>query len=241
MHVDLAWPRRVSGFHTTRWSLIAASRDAPARARPAVEQLCRIYRPPVLAYLRRSCSGGEDAEDLAQAFFLHFVEHGVYTRADPERGRFRALLLTSLRHFLADWRTQAHALRRGGGNIMAGEIDPDTLESPDETPEQAFMRAWLGTVLGRAMQRLRREWERAGRMEQFERLVPLLSETVEPSELRAIADAAGIRPNTLAVQLHRMRQRLQQLIRLELSDTVDGHDALERELDELRHVLDGIG
>lgn len=230
----------MSRFRTTRWSLIAAAREAPTRARPALEQLCRIYRPPVLAYLRRSYLGGEDAEDLAQAFFLHFIEHDGYARADPERGRFRALLLTSLRHFLDDRRAHARALRRGGAAVIGG-IEPDTLASPDETPEQAFMRAWLGTVLGRALQRLRREWERAGRLEQFERLLPLLSEPAESAELRGIAEAAGIRPNTLAVQLHRLRQRLRQLVRLELSNTVDGRDALERELEELRHVLDGIG
>jgi DNA-directed RNA polymerase specialized sigma24 family protein len=61
----------MSRFQTTRWSLIVAAGGTPELARPALEQLCRIYRPPVLAYIRRS--GHADAEDLAQAFFLRFL------------------------------------------------------------------------------------------------------------------------------------------------------------------------
>jgi hypothetical protein len=40
-------------FNTTRWSLIADACGDPVQARPALESLCRDYRPPVLAYVRR--------------------------------------------------------------------------------------------------------------------------------------------------------------------------------------------
>jgi RNA polymerase sigma-70 factor (ECF subfamily) len=33
----------------------------------------------------------------------------------PDRGRFRAFLLTALRHFLANERDWRHAVKRGGG------------------------------------------------------------------------------------------------------------------------------
>ncbi len=79
-------------FQTTRWSLIAtAARESPSLAREALEQLCRAYRPPVVAYLRRDGHAPADAEDLAQAFFVRFIERGWYRDADPERGRFRSL------------------------------------------------------------------------------------------------------------------------------------------------------
>jgi len=95
----------MSRFQTTRWSLIEAARDDPDRSRAALEELCAAYRPPVLAYVRHSGYGRADAEDLTQSFFLRFLESGWYGRADPERGRFRSLLLTTLR--------QLHALRVG--------------------------------------------------------------------------------------------------------------------------------
>lgn len=222
-------------FQTTRWSLIETARDHPSRARAALEQLCRAYRPPVLAFVRRSGHNASDAEDLTQAFFVRFLERGWYAEADPSRGRFRSLLLTSLRHFLIDQHAQAIAQKRNG--CSAGEDAVEHLADEGETPEQAFTRVWLGTVVDHAMTRLQAEWERAGKHEQFEQLSAMLLERADPDELHAIADDTGLRANTLSVQAHRMRQRFRQLVRLELLQTVGSREALEQELADLRGML----
>lgn len=224
-------------FQTTRWSLITtAARERPSLAREALEQLCRVYRPPVLAYLRRIGHSPADAEDLAQAFFVRFIERGWYRDADPDRGRFRSLLLTSLRRFALDQTQAEHASKRDSSRTMA--LD-DAVADPasDDTPERAFTRAWMGTVLDNAWSRLQDEWTRAGKHELFARIAPLLLERAESTELHALAAELGLRPNTLAVQVHRVRQRLRQLVRLELLQTVGDQDALERELAELRGAV----
>lgn len=227
----------MSKFQTTRWSLIAAAaHGTPARARPALEQLCRAYRPPILAYIRRSGRAG-DAEDLAQAFFLRFLERGWYTDADPDRGRFRSLLLASLRNFLADEHARGAAAKRGGDRVHIGDDGIGQAVDAGETPEQAFDRAWLGTVLARAMARLQREWMMAGKQSQFARLAPMLVEHPDRDAVREAAEASGQRGNTVSVQLHRMRKRLRQLVRLELMQTVGNREALEEELRHLRLVL----
>ena len=235
-HSDSGGPRAMSKFQTTRWSLIAAARDSPEQARAALDQMCRAYRPPVLAFVRSSGYAPGDAEDLTQAFFLHFLERGWYADADPHRGRFRTLLLVALRNFLHDQHAQACALKRGAQH-RADDAALDDLPG-DESPEQAFTRAWLGTVLGHAMRRLEREWIAAGKRDQFEQLAPLLVEHAEASELRQIAATTGVRSNTIAVQAHRMRQRLRQLVRLELLQTVGSREALDQELADLREVLE---
>lgn len=232
---ESAEPRPVSKFQTTRWSLIAAARDNPAQARAALEQLCRAYRPPVLAFVRRSGYSEGDAEDLTQAFFVRFLERGWFAEADPQRGRFRTLLLVALRNFLHDQHAQAHALRRGAMHVVDAAIED---VAGDESPEQAFTRAWLGTVLGHAMHRLEGEWTAAGKRTQFEQLAPLLVEHAEARDLQQLAALTGVRSNTIAVQAHRMRQRLRQLVRLELLQTVGSGEALEEELAELREVLE---
>ena len=224
-------------FQTTRWSLIETARDHPSRARAALEQLCRAYRPPVLAFVRRSGFSASDAEDITQAFFMRFLERGWYAEADPRRGRFRSLLLASLRHFLIDQHDHAIALKRNGRCV--GEDALDHCAGDGETPEQAFTRVWLGTVVGRAMARLQAEWERAGKREQFEQLSALLVQRAGAAELQELADDTGRRANTLAVQAHRMRQRFRQLVRLELLQTVGSREALEQELADLRSVLPG--
>jgi RNA polymerase sigma-70 factor (ECF subfamily) len=228
----------MSRFQTTRWSLIAAAaHETPAHARPALEQLCRAYRPPVLAYIRRSGHDAGDAEDLVQAFFLRFLERGWYTDADPRRGRFRSLLLASLRHFLADEHAREVAAKRGGG-VRHDDEDIEQLQAVGETPEQAFDRAWLGTVLARAMARLQREWMMAGKQSQFAQLAPMLVERPDKDAVAEVAGTSGRRGNTVSVQVHRMRKRLRQLVRLELMQTVGNREALEEELQQLRLVLD---
>lgn len=228
----------MSRFKTTRWSLLAAAaQETPAYARPALEQLCRTYRPPVLAYIRRSGQPRHDAEDLTQAFFMRFLERGWYADADPVRGRFRTLLLTALRNFLADAHSHQTALKRGGGASFSNDVGQ--VADPYESPEQAFDHAWLGTVLARAMKDLESEWTSAGKGESFSRLLPLLVETPDSDALTGLAAELGQRRNTLSVQLHRMRRRLRQLVRLELLQTVSSREALECELEELRAVLPG--
>src|SRR5436190_793926 len=106
--------------------------------------MCRAYRPPVLAFVQRHGYSAGDAEDLTQAFFLRFVERGWYADADPHRGRFRALLLASLRNFLHDHHAEACTLKRGALHRGDGDAIDDI--AGDESPEQAFTRAWLGTV-----------------------------------------------------------------------------------------------
>ena len=73
----------MSGFDTTHWSVILRARGGAGEAREALEDLCRTYRTPVLAYIRRCVRGGDAAEDLTQAFFVHFLEKETFSVADP--------------------------------------------------------------------------------------------------------------------------------------------------------------
>lgn len=221
-------------FATTRWSLIEETRDAPDVARSALEQLCRDYRPPVLAFIRRSGYAPADADDLTQEFFTHFIERAWYVQADPGRGRFRALLLTALRRFLSDQRARNRAIKRGGG-LHAVELDESSIGT-NEGPEQAFQRAWVLTVIDHAMRSLREEWVAAGKIDQFDRLIEYIDGGADDDGFRALAEELDVRRNTLSVQLHRMRQRLRELARNELMQTVGSHEALVQELADLRQA-----
>lgn len=223
-------------FATTRWSLIEHARDEPDRSRPALEQLCRDYRPPVLAYVRRCGCALSDAEDITQEFFVRFIERGWYVTVDPGRGRFRTLLLTSLKHFIHDRCDHDHALKRGGG-LRAVPLDDAYAVSTLAGPEQAFVQAWIGTVLGRALARLRQESLEHGHAEQYDRLAEYLDGRAGGDDFGNLAVALGMRRNTLSVQLHRLRERLRQLVRMELLQTVGNAEALDAELAELRDML----
>lgn len=228
-------------FHTTRWSMVRAA-AAPEASAPALEDLCRDYRAPVLAYVRHLGNSREEAEDLTQAFFLHLLESRLHARADPACGRFRTFLLTALRRFLANRFEAQNAAKRGGGAV-ALDIDalaPDADPATADTPEQAFHRGWAMTVIAQSMRRLRIESERSGKGELFSQLAPFLIETPEPAEYDRIAAATGMRRGTLAVAVCRLRQRLQAAVREELQRTVTSPQAASQELHELREVLGRI-
>lgn len=212
--------------------------DARA-AHGALEAICRAYRSPVLAYIRRSGLDAGDAEDLAQEFFAQLLENRWDTRADPQRGRFRAFMLTALKHFLLNSHAAAGRGKRGGGRTRVDfALATDALAAPDsQSPEQVFERAWAMTVIERALDRLRDEAARAGKATLFGQLAPFLGEPAEPADYRALGQALGLRPNTVAVAVHRLRTRLRELVRLELADQTESADGIDQELRVLRAAL----
>lgn len=173
-------------FPTTRWSVLVAGREDPEQARCALEYLCQAYRRPVLAYVRRRVASRADAEDLTQSFFAALIERRIDSRADPLRGRFRALLLTALKNFLASAETRRCAAVRGGG-IEHADLDAatDTEAAHGENPEDVFLSHWALAVLERAMQRMRDEavraeyFPRAASFHRVDRRHPLASDSRE--------------------------------------------------------------
>lgn len=233
-------------FQTTRWSLVLEARADDARSRLALEKLCRAYRAPVLAYIRGHGATGDEAEDLAQSFFTRFIDRAFHANADPARGRFRAFLLTALKNFLADARDHVNALKRGG-NVQIRSLDSLTNSqtglaglTASETPDQAFDRVWAQAVLHAAMRKLRAEAKTNGKVGLFEALAEFLIEPPDEADYARVAEALGMRRNTLAVAVHRMRGRLRELVCRELAETAaDGAD-LEIELGQLRNSLGGV-
>lgn len=231
--------KNVSRFDTTHWSIVLRARSGPEDARAALETLCRTYRPPVLAYIRGRGYPPEQAEDLAQSFFTRFLEHAYHADADPARGRFRAFLLTALKRFLINSDMENHALKRGGA-VHFDPLSSDSGEAPvsgTATPEAEFERSWAVAVLDSAMNRLREEAERAGKITLFEQLQEFLTERPDEADYARAAAALNLRRNTLAVAVHRMRHRLRELVREELAQTTVDREDLESELRGLRAAL----
>lgn len=236
----------LSQFQTTRWSLVLEAREQNGRSREALESLCRTYRPPVIAYIRGRGANADEAEDLAQTFFTRFVERAFHVRADPARGRFRAFLLTALKNFLADASAEANAAKRGGG-IHFRSLDSATnsqsgLEATanDEQPDYMFDRAWAHAVLESALRRLREEARASGKAALFDALGEFLIERPDEDDYARVAQALAMRRNTLAVAVHRLRNRLRELVLQELAETAADNDDLEAEMTQLRDSLGGV-
>lgn len=231
----------MSRFNTTQWSVVLGAQGTGAGARAALESLCHAYRPPVLAYI---CSRGysrDVAEDLTQSFFTRFLERGDYAEADPSRGRFRAYLLTAIKNFLINTTAEAYTVKRGGRiqfeSIDGKSVDGDSLAADGSNPEQVFEQAWALAVLEAALRRLRKEAQLAGKGALFDQLRDFLAEQPDETDYARVAAALSMRRNTVAVSVHRLRQRLRELVREEVAQTAADRDAFEIELRELRSAL----
>ena len=112
-------------FETTRWSLVvAAGSDDTAAARAALAALCETYWYPLYAYVRRRGTSPDDARDLTQGFLMSLLERRDFEHLRQERGRFRAFLLASLQHFLANDAARRRTQKRGGGAVRV-TLQPD--------------------------------------------------------------------------------------------------------------------
>lgn len=230
--------RRMSRFETTRWSIVVRAREDTAQARAALEMLCRTYRPPVLAYIRGHGYAPDAAEDLAQSFFARFLEHAWHADADPARGRFRTYLLTVLKRHLSDAAVEARAQKRGG-NFSFESLDEENSDAAStDAPERAFERAWAIAVLQSALARLKAEADEAGKGDLFTALREFLVEAPDEADYARASETLGMRRNTLAVAVHRMRQRLRDLVQEELAQTTVSERDCEDEMTRLGATLD---
>jgi RNA polymerase sigma-70 factor (ECF subfamily) len=238
MHM-LAGPSR---FPTTRWTLVVAAGDPDRKeARSALVSLCENYWYPLYAYMRRRGYPADQAQDLTQEFFIRVLEGRYLDRADPEKGRFRSFILTSLKFFVADEEDRRRAHKRGGGVVVSvefssGEEHYQREPAHDETPERIFERRWALTVLDRVVEKLRGEFVHHGRPEHFERLkVFLLGQSEFP--YATLAREMNTSEGALKVAIHRLRKRYRELFRQEIADTVANPAEVESELRFLAAVL----
>ena len=226
---------------TTQWSQILAARDgSDTEARKALEGLCQTYWQPLYAYVRHQGSNPDEARDLTQGFFAEFLDKDFLSDVDPEKGRFRAFMLASLRHFLSHERDRVEALKRGGGtttlslDVEAGEAGYALRPTEAMTPVDVFERRWAMTVLDRAMSRLQEESATSGIGDQFKELKQYLT-SAEPQEpYREVGETLGISEGAVATAVHRLRQRYARCLRAEIAETVVNPAEID---DELRHML----
>ena len=155
-------------FTTTHWSVVLEAQSESPVAQEALEKLCRAYWRPIYGFVQRQGIGSEEAKDITQGFFADLLEHKSLAAVRKEKGRFRSYLLGALKHFLADERRRAMAIKRGKGQLLIPleELSPDErteIELTDPlTAEQIFERRWASTVLARVLGLLKNEYVAAG-------------------------------------------------------------------------------
>jgi RNA polymerase sigma-70 factor (ECF subfamily) len=234
-------PRR---FATTRWSLVlAAGREEEGRSAAALSDLCELYWYPVYAFVRRQGYSADEAADLTQEFFTRVLEKSYFQSADPARGRFRAFLCASVRHFLSNERDRMRTLKRGGGRVPIS-LEVETAEGryrlegrDDLTPEKLFDRRWALMLLDRALTRVRDDHVARGKGELFDRLKGFLTGDSAGIQYREIAAATGMSEGAVKVAVHRLRRHFRDALVEEIAETVSDPAEIDAEIAYLQNAV----
>lgn len=241
---DEAPAPRPDCFVTTRWTVVlAAGRKSSPDSDRALAELCRTYWYPLYVYVRRQGHSREEAEDLVQGFFERFLDRNYLGGLCSERGRFRAFLLASLKHFLANARDKASRLKRGGhaehlSLDWQGADERYHFEPADPvSPDVLYDRAWALTLLERVVQRLGSECAADGKARLFAAARAYLPRGADDVPYAEAAAGLGMDEGALRVAVHRLRRRYRHLLREEIAQTLTNPEAVEEELRSLRAAL----
>jgi len=233
--------RGADPFAITRWSLVAAASEA----QQPLTELCIHYWFPVYAQVRRRGLAPESAQRLTQAFFETLVDDRLGRLKSDPPPRFRTWLQHELKQFLDRTADQANGI---GTPALLPPLPVELLErrfqadlDPGEAAEHGFNRRFALEVLGRAVNRLRREAQQAGRETMFARLGPYLVRDPSPEDYTALVAELQSQPLALVVALKRLRQRYRELVDDELAQTVRSADELEAERAALHAALRADG
>jgi RNA polymerase sigma-70 factor (ECF subfamily) len=214
-------------FATTHWTVIlAAGKRHTPQSDGALEELCRTYWFPLYAYVRRRGHTKEDAEDSVQAFFARFLAKNYLEGLSAERGRFRAFLLASLKHFLINEWKKSQRLKRGGGEVNLS-LDWETADTKfqvastaEPSPDKTFDREWALALLAKVIERLQKECEQDGKEKLFGQLKIFLTTGKDESSHADAARNLGMDETAVRVAVHRLRKRYRQLLRDEIAQTL---------------------
>lgn len=235
-------PSDAAGFAATRWTLVlaAARGNAAPQAAEAMAELCGVYWYPLYAYVRRRGHDTYEAEDLTQEFFLRVLAKDYLAGVDRDKGKFRAFLLASFKHFLANEWDRSRAQKRGGGRTVVS-LNLHDAESRyrlepwhDLTPERLFERRWALTVLDQVLARLQAEHLTESKQAVFDRLKLFLTGGHTSGSYAEAGVELGMTEGAVKTAVHRLRRRYREMLRDEIAQTVAGPEEVD---EEIRYLL----
>jgi len=191
---------------------------------------------PRCVYVRRRGFSPEDAQDLTQGFFERVLERHYLDQVDQSKGRFRAFLLATLKHFLSDASDRRQAAKRGGGksilslDAQAGEERYQFEPVDGLSPDKLYERRWAFTVLGQARGRLRAEFAAAGRLQLYEHLDAFESGEETGLTFDEVGRQLGLSEACVKSAALRLRRRYAELVREEIAQTVASVAEIDEEI-----------
>ena len=227
-------------FPNTSWTIIAqATLQGSEDARRAMDEFCQLYWRPVHIAIAAVARAGEDSEDQTQSFFRYLMANSTLRRVQRGRGKFRTFLLTVLWRFLRDERDKANAEKRGGDSTTCSLEEAVENELPAEAAPltEALDREWGMALFQRALQTIRSEVVAARGEEAWKVLRQFLPGALRAPLMADVAPLLNLTEGGLRSEVHRLRQRCQEVLRYEVVTSVSSPQEIDEEIVYLGRVL----
>ena len=234
MSMDSEGPRR---FATTRWSqVIRAKSGEGAEQMEAMTSLCEAYWHPLYFFVRRKVGDSEKAKDLIQGFFCKLLEKDYLKSVDPEKGLFRAFLITAVKRYMWNEKAKQDALIRGGGipdvslDFEAADVLYAQQENLQIDPESLYDRAWAFALLHRVFNEMEKDHEAKGEGELFRALKASFLKEPGAMKYEEMAEKFDMPVNTIKSRALRLKGSYGDYLRDAVHDTVGSEEEIDDEL-----------
>jgi DNA-directed RNA polymerase specialized sigma24 family protein len=234
-------------FPITEWGVVAGADHARTTTRRrTLDAIVRQYAPALRAYLvaRRGVTP-DAADDLLQGFLAAKVlEQEIVRRAAPERGRFRAFLVTALDRYALDEFDKAAAAKRSPARAPAPLHAVAEPQHPGRRVADVFDVEWARQVVGLAVEHVRAECEAGGRdvvwgVFEARVLAPTL-DGVDPPPYEELVARFGLASVEQAANVLTTGKRMfARTLRAVVAEYADDEEDAEEEVRRLKRILAG--
>jgi RNA polymerase sigma factor (sigma-70 family) len=239
-------------FPSTIWTDIRKWENASERERrESLHRFYQRYKIPLLGFLKYNGCSNEEVDDVLHDFIVEQIQGKIFIKADPERGRFRNLLLSSLKNFLISRRRKESAATRKpakGFSFLDEELSDgvclkDLIEDR-MTPEEIYERAWFLALLSNVLERMRNEYRLKNQgvhLVLFERRViqPILHGAAK-RPLQELAQELGLSPSEASNYIVTAKRAYQRHLREEISGYVSSEKEVAEEINDLLYFLQNL-
>lgn len=231
-------------FKTTHWTLLDALRQGTDSERTAAADLIyRTYLPSIRFYLRSHGLPVEEADELAQDFYVtKIVQGGLLNYARKERGRLRSLMLSALRNYRVDKYRQAKGRTEGPMDGRAVGIDEGADSPPDAKLEAEFQANWACGAVSEALARCERHYRSGGMTKHwlayYRRVVlPAMRPMVKPTRSQ-LAKELGFRTSgQVSAAVQTVTKMVRTILREVIAETVTDPEELEDEVEKIMSYI----
>ena len=233
----------------TLWSVVRRAHEADNdSAESAQRLLLERYGGAIQRYLLAAVRDQHVADELFQEFAVKLIK-GDYKKANPEVGKFRSYVKTSLFRLVAGYHRKHSARKeRNLENVPDADSRSDDFGS---TEDKKFLQVWRDTILAKSWRGL--ESSEANGGPPYHTILRLrvqnpASSSAELAELISSAVGKQVTSGNARVQIHRAREKFAHALFETIADSLEKptREAVEAELIEVglieycRDALDGF-